>query len=161
MIGRFGAPHGVKGWVKIVPFAGSPGALAGGGRWWIGRTGEWTEVEVAETQMHGTRLTARMAGCADRDAAEGLRGREIAVPRDTLPEAGPGEYYWADLIGLEVVNAQGASLGRVTGVFSTGPHDVLRVGEAKGERLLPFVATVIRAVDLPARRIEVDWGLDW
>lgn len=160
-MGRVGAPHGVKGWVKIVPFAGSPGALAKRGRWWIGRDDEWAEVEVAETQMQGARLTARVAGCTDRDAALRFRGREIAVPRDALPAAAPGEYYWADLIGLEVVNAQGASLGRVTSVFSTGPHDVLRVGEAKHERLLPFVATVIRAVDLPARRIEVDWGLDW
>jgi 16S rRNA processing protein RimM len=160
-MGRIGAPHGVKGWVRVVPFAGSPGALAERGRWWIGRTGDWTEVEVAETQVQGDRLTARMAGCSDREAAGRLRGREIAVPRDALPEAGPGEYYWADLIGLEVVNAQGASLGRVTSVFSTGPHDVLRVGAAERERLLPFVATVIRGVDLAARRIEVEWGLDW
>jgi len=160
-MGRIGAPHGVKGWVKIVPFAGSPGSLAGRGRWWIGGRGEWTEVEVAETQVQGARLMARMAGCADRDAAARLRGREIAVPREALPGTAPGEYYWADLVGAEVVNAQGASLGRVTGVFSTGPHDVLRVGEGRGERLLPFVATVIRGVDLAARRIDVDWEPDW
>jgi 16S rRNA processing protein RimM len=160
-MGRIGAPHGVKGWVKVAPFAASAGALAGLRRWWIGGRGEWTEAEVAETQVRGARLTARVAGCTDRDAAGRLRGREIAVPRAALPEAGPGEYYWADLVGLEVVNAEGASLGRVTSVFSTGANDVLRVGEGRRERLLPFVATVIRAVDLPARRIEVDWGLDW
>jgi 16S rRNA processing protein RimM len=160
-MGRIGAPHGVKGWVKIVPFAESPGALATHRRWWIGRTGDWTVAEVGETQLQGTRLLVRMAGCGDRDAADRLRGREIALPRDELPEAGPGEYYWADLIGLDVVNAQGANLGQVASVFSVGPHDVLRVGEAARERLLPFVATVIRAVDLPRRRIEVDWGPDW
>jgi 16S rRNA processing protein RimM len=160
-MGRIGAPHGVKGWVKIAPFAASADALAGHRRWWIGGHGEWTETEVAETQVQGARLTARVAGCTDRDAAGRLRGREIAVPRAALPAAGPGEYYWADLVGLEVVNAQGASLGRVTSVFATGANDVLRVGERPRERLLPFVATVIRAVDLAARRIEVDWGLDW
>jgi 16S rRNA processing protein RimM len=160
-MGRIGAPHGVKGWVRIVPFAGSPGSLAGRGRWWIGGTGEWTEVEVAEIEAQGARLVARMAGCGDRDAAARLRGREIAVPRDALPQTAPGEYYWADLVGLEVVNAEGLSLGRVTGVFSTGPHDVLRVGEGREERLLPFVATVVRAVDLAARRIDVEWGADW
>ncbi len=160
-MGRIGAPHGVKGWVKIVPFAGSPGALAGGGRWWLGGSGDWTEVEVAETEVQGARLVARVAGCTDRDAAGRLRGREIAVPRERLPDAGPGEYYWADLIGLEVVTAKGEPLGTVTGLFSTGPHDVLRVGAGKAERLLPFVATVVRKVDVAARRIEVDWGPDW
>ncbi len=158
-MGRISGPHGVKGWVKVAAF--TPGALAEHRRWWVGRPGEWTEVEVAETQVRGPRLTARLAGCGDRDAAGRLRGCEIAVPRAALPAAGPGEYYWADLIGLEVVNGEGASLGRVTSVFATGANDVLRVGEGRRERLLPFVATVIRAVDLPARRIEVDWGLDW
>jgi 16S rRNA processing protein RimM len=160
-MGRVAAPHGVKGWVKIAAFTAAPGALAAYHRWWIGGPGKWREVEVAETRVQGARLVARIAGCTDRDAAERLRGGEIAVPRAQLPAPGPGEYYWADLIGAEVVNAQGASLGRVTGILATGAHDVLRVGAAKSERLLPFVATVIRAVDLAARRIEVDWGLDW
>jgi 16S rRNA processing protein RimM len=160
-MGRIAAPYGVKGWVRIAPFTQAPGALAEHRRWWIGRTGEWTEVEVAEAQVRGGKLTARVAGCTDRDAAARLRGREIAVPREALPETRPGEYYWADLIGLDVVNGEGVSLGRVTGVFSTGANDVLRVGEGRDERLLPFIATVIRAVDLAARRIEVDWGLDW
>jgi 16S rRNA processing protein RimM len=161
VLGRIAAPHGVKGWVKIAPFTAAPGALAEHRRWWLGRDGEWTEVEVAEAHVRGGKLVARVTGCTDRDAAGRLRGREIAVPRDVLPEAGPGEYYWADLVGLEVVNREGASLGRVTNVFSTGANDVLRVGEGRRERLLPFVATVIRRVDLAGRRIEVDWGLDW
>jgi len=83
------------------------------------------------------------------------------VPRAALPAPAPGEFYWADLVGLEVVNAAGEALGRVQGVFSTGANDVLRVGAGKGERLLPFVAAVVKKVDLAARRIEVDWGLDW
>jgi 16S rRNA processing protein RimM len=161
VIGRIGAPHGVKGWVRIVPFAELPGVLAERGRWWIGGRGEWTEVEVAETRMHGAKLAARLAACTDRDAAARLRGCDIAVPRERLPQSGPNEYYWADLIGLEVVNTRGVPLGPVTGVFTTGANDVLRVGEGKRERLLPFVATVIRAVDLAARRIEVDWEPDW
>jgi 16S rRNA processing protein RimM len=160
-MGRVAAPHGVKGWIKVVPFAAAPDALARHARWWIGARGEWEEAEVVETAPHGTVLAARLAGCTDRDAAARLRGREVAVPRAALPEPAPGEYYWADLIGLEVVTAKGEPLGSVTGLFSTGPHDVLRVGEGKRERLLPFVETVVRKVDVAARRIEVDWGLDW
>jgi 16S rRNA processing protein RimM len=160
-MGRVAAPHGLKGWVKIAPFAASPGALAEQRRWWLGGRGEWEEVEVAQVALQGTTLLAQFAGRSDREAAAALRGREVALPREALPDAGPGEYYWTDLVGLEVVNEQGASLGRVTGLFSTGPHDVMRVGEGKRERLLPFVATVIRKVDLARRRIEVEWGLDW
>ena len=147
--------------MKIAPFTTSSGALADQRRWWLGGRGEWEEVEVAQVAVQGTTLLAQFAGRSDREAAAALRGREVALPREALPDAGPGEYYWADLVGLEVVNEQGASLGKVTSLFSTGPHDVMRVGEGKHERLLPFVATVIRRVDLAARRIEVDWGLDW
>ncbi len=160
-MGRVAAPFGVKGWVKIMPFTESPAALAGYRRLWIGRPGEWREVEVAETAVHGTTVVARFAGCSDRDAAARLRGSEVAVPRDSFPAAAPGEFYWADLVGLDVVTASGAPLGKVQGLFSTGANDVMRVGEGKGERLLPFVATVVRSVDLAARQIEVDWEPDW
>ena len=160
-MGRVGAPFGVKGWVKIMPFTESPATLARYRRLWVGRQDEWREVEVEDTAVHGASVVARFAGCGDRDAAARLRGSEVAVPRDALPAAAPGEFYWADLVGLDVVNASGEPLGKVQGLFSTGANDVMRVGEGKDERLLPFVATVIRAVDLPARRIEVDWGLDW
>jgi len=160
-MGRVGAPFGVKGWVKITPFTESPAALVRYRRVWIGRQDEWREVAVEEAAVHGTSVVARLAGCDDRDAAARLRGAELAVPRAALPAAAPGEYYWADLVGLDVVNAAGEPLGKVQGLFSTGANDVMRVGEGKTERLLPFVATVVRKVDLAAHRIEVDWGLDW
>jgi len=160
-MGRVAAPFGVKGWVKITPFTESPATLARHRRVWVGRQGEWREVTVEEVAVHGASVVARLAGCDDRDAAARLRGVELAVPREVLPAPDPGEFYWADLVGLDVVNTAGEPLGTVQGLFSTGAHDVMRVGEGKGERLLPFVATVVRKVDLATRRIEVDWGLDW
>ena len=90
-----------------------------------------------------------------------MRGREIAVPRAAFPQPVPDEYYCADLVDLEVINIEGVGLGRVAGVFSNGAHDVLRVTSGARERLLPFVAEVIRTIDLAQRRIEVDWGADW
>jgi 16S rRNA processing protein RimM len=160
-MGRVAAPFGVKGWVKIAPFTESPATFARYRRLWVGRQGEWREVTVEEAAVHGVSVVARLAGCDDRDAAARLKGAELAVPREALPAAGPDEFYWADLVGLEVVNGAGQSLGRVAGLFSTGANDVLRVGEGRDERLLPFVAAVVRKVDLAARRIEVDWELDW
>ncbi len=160
-MGRVAAPFGVKGWVKIVPFTAAPATLARYRRLWIGRRDEWREVAVEEAAVHGATVVARLAGCGDRDAAARLKGAELAVPRAALPAAAPGEFYWADLVGLDVVNGAGEPLGQVRELFSTGANDVMRVGEGKGERLLPFVATVVKKVDLAARRIEVDWKLDW
>jgi 16S rRNA processing protein RimM len=160
-MGRIAAAHGVKGWVKVTPFTQSPATLTEYRRWWIGRGAKWDEVEVSGAAVHGAAVVAQLAGYADRDSAAQLRGHEVALPRDALPETGPNEYYWADLIGLEVVNTEGASLGTVASLFSNGAHDVMRIEAGKDERLVPFVGAVIRNVDLGRGRIEVEWGADW
>jgi len=160
-MGRVLAPYGVKGWIKVAPFTAAPDALTGFDRWWVGGPDGWEEAEVAEAARHGANVVARLAGCGDRDQAAKLRGREVALRREALPPAQKDEYYWADLVGLEVVNTQRASLGKVTALFSNGAHDVMRIGAGKGERLVPFVPAVVRKVDLAAGRIEVEWGSDW
>jgi 16S rRNA processing protein RimM len=160
-MGRVLAPYGVKGWIKVAPFTATPAALTSFARWWVGGPDGWEETEVAEAVRHGANVVARLAGCGDRDQAAKLRGREVALRRESLPQAQKDEYYWADLVGLEVVNAESASLGKVTALFSNGAHDVMRIGAGKGERLVPFVPAVVRKVDLVAGRIEVDWGSDW
>jgi 16S rRNA processing protein RimM len=160
-MGRVVAPYGVKGWIKVTPFTAVPDALTRFDRWWLGGPDGWEEAEVAEAARHGANVVARLAGCGDRDQAAKLRGREVALRREALPQAQQDEYYWADLVGLEVVNAERASLGKVTALFSNGAHDVMRIGAGKGERLVPFVPAVVRKVDLAAGRIEVDWGSDW
>jgi 16S rRNA processing protein RimM len=89
-----------------------------------------------------------------------LKGRTVAIARAALPAARADEYYWADLVGLRVVNADEQDLGRVTAVMQTGANDVLVVGEGR-ERLIPFIAQVIREVDPGAGVIRVDWGTDY
>jgi 16S rRNA processing protein RimM len=160
-MGRVAAPYGVKGWIKVAPFTAAPDALTRFGRWWIGGTDGWEEVEIMKAVRHGASVIAQFAGCGDREQAVKLRGCEVAVAREALPAPAKDEYYWADLVGLEVVNAERESLGKVTELFSNGAHDVMRVGAGKGERLVPFVPAVVRNVDLAGGRIEVDWGLDW
>jgi 16S rRNA processing protein RimM len=160
-MGRVGAPHGVKGWVRVMPYTESPNALERYPHWWIASGKTWREVQVAEATIHGTGFFARFAECSDRNAAGKMRGREIAVPRAAFPQPAPDEYYSADLVDLDVINMEGVGLGRVASVFSNGAHDVLRVTSGARERLLPFVAEVIRTIDLAQRRIEVDWGADW
>jgi 16S rRNA processing protein RimM len=94
----------------------------------------------------------------DRDAAEALKGLEIYAPRSALPPARPGEFYWADLEGLRVVTVEGADLGTVSHLFSTGANDVLVARDAERERMIPFVQPqYITAVDLEAGIVTVDW----
>ena len=92
------------------------------------------------------------------------------VARSSFPTAAEDEFYWVDLIGVEVFNRDGHALVRVTALIDTGPHSVLcvrrpdagpEVPDTAAERLIPFVAAYIDRVDMAARRIEVDWGLDY
>ena len=159
-MGRIAGPFGILGWVKVQPFTEELGGLLDFPVWKIGRDERWREVRVLDSEVHHKTLVARLEGCHDRDAAAALKGLEITVPREALPEAAENEYYWSDLIGLEVVNAQDEVLGKVTDVFETGANDVLVV-EGERERLLPFTAQVILKVDLSAGRINVEWGADY
>jgi 16S rRNA processing protein RimM len=119
-------------------------------------------VTLAGCEARGDGLVAGFAGIPDRGAAEGLQGSWIAAPRDELPPTKENEYYWADLIGMSVENMANERLGMVSGLIGTGANDVLRVMDDSGaERLLPFVDAVVHAVDRVARRIRVDWQLDW
>lgn len=159
-MGRINAPFGVKGWVKIQPFSETPDALLDYPVWQIGKGEQWREVEAEDAALHGGFIVAKLAGCNDRDAAFALRGQEIAVGREELPDTEEGEYYWSDLIGLAVINREGVELGKVASLMETGAHDVLVV---KGEKeiLIPFVEVFVLKVDLAQGCIEVDWGLDY
>ena len=163
-MGRVTAPFGVKGWVKIHALTAAPRNLCNYPAWWLQVNGEWRETKVEAARVHGAAVIAQFAGVDDRDAAARLKGVEVAVPRAQLPAAASGEYYWADLIGLSVVNQQREQLGRVARVLQTGANDVLVVSdEAAGatEVLVPFIADAIRRVDVAAGVIEVDWGRDY
>lgn len=160
MMGRIAAPHGVKGWIKLQPYTAETRSLLDYGTWWIGGDGDWQERAVVEGRAQGGALIARLEGCDDREAAASLKGRTVAVPRAALPAGRAGEYYWADLIGLRVVNAAGQDLGCVTAVMQTGANDVLVV-ENGSERLIPFIAQVIRDVNPGVGVIRVEWGADY
>lgn len=160
MMGRITAPHGVKGWIKVQPLTAEPRGLLDYQTWWIGGEDGWQERALIAGRAQGPVLLARLEGCDDRRAAALLKGRTVAVPRAALPAARVGEYYWADLIGLRVVNAVEQHLGRVTAVMQTGANDVLVVENGR-ERLIPFIAQVVRYVDAAAGVIGVDWGTDY
>lgn len=174
-VGRVVGAWGIKGGFKVKPFAADPQALFSSKRWFIqppaasrlapgGRAGPLPALlRVIAAKEHGDSVVATAQELADRSAAEALQGARIFVSRASFPTPAADEFYWVDLIGMDVVNRQAAALGRVIGLIETGPHCVLRIqpGEAAApEVLIPFVDAYVDAVDLPARRIAVDWEAD-
>lgn len=159
-MGRIVGAFGVKGWVKVKPFTDSAGALGEFPRWLVLAKDGWRETELEDFELHSKGPVAKLAGCDDKDAADALRGADVAVTREALGEAEEGTLYWVDLVGLEVVDEGGKRLGEVEGLFETGETSVLVVKGAK-ERLIPFVPDYVKAVDREARRITVDWKADY
>ncbi len=159
ILGRITGIFGVRGWVKVFSYTEPREAILDYGRWLLSKDGGWREAKLAEGKRHGKTVIARIEGVNDRDEAETLIGIDIGVPREELPEAEAGHYYWADLEGLEVVRRDGSRVGTVAELLETGANDVMVV---RGEReiLIPFVMDrVIVDVDLAEGVITVDW--DW
>jgi 16S rRNA processing protein RimM len=163
VLGRLADPYGLRGWLKLHLYADDPLAWADMPVWWMAREGEaWQEVGLKSLKAHGDGVVVLLDGVDDRTAAEAMKGMLLGAPRDALPQTAVDEFYWADLIGLDVVNVAEERLGKVVGLLETGAHDVLRVvADDKTERLLPFVAAVVLSVEKDSGLIRVEWGLDW
>ena len=169
-VGKIGAPYGVRGWVKIQSFTESVENLLDYEPWYVRKgkadsggvsTAAWIEAPLMEAKDHSKGIIAKFDGCDDRDSALKLRGQEIAIRRDQLPEPEAGEYYWVDLEGLEVITLEGVSLGKVDHMLATGANDVMVV-KGERERLIPYVLQhIVHEVDLEGGTIRVDWDPDF
>lgn len=172
-VGAIVDAYGLKGWVKIAAHAnaGQGGdALVHTKRWWLVKGQDRKSAAVKQAKVHADHVVAQLAGVTDRDAALALRGTAVSVRRADFPAPGADEFYWVDLVGLDVVNEAGIALGRVADLIDNGAHAVLRVeypsvgkdGQpASGERLIPFVGVYVKTVDQAAKRIIVDWEADY
>jgi 16S rRNA processing protein RimM len=136
--------------------------------WWLDKP-ELRDVDAMQAKVHGEDVVAQLMGVADRNAAEALKGATVQVRRSHFPPLANDEFYWIDLIGLAVENLQGESLGTVADLMDNGAHPILRVvssshsigTEKPKEWLIPFVDEFIKLVDQAAKKITVDWGLDF
>jgi 16S rRNA processing protein RimM len=171
-VGRIADAWGIKGWFKVLPHSASPEALFSSKRWYLlpaekgAKTFSGTALlRVREAKEHSDSVVASAHDVDDRSAAEALKGARIFIPRSSFPTAADDEFYWVDLIGLEVVNREGQNLGQVKELLSTGPQTVLVIEYADGgkllERMIPFVAAYIDSVDVAGKRITVDWQTDY
>jgi 16S rRNA processing protein RimM len=172
-VGRIHDAWGVKGWFKVLPHSASPEALFSSRRWFLQPSERAAKppftgtvlLRIREAKEHSDTVVAQARDIDDRAIAEALKGSRIFVPRSSFPTAGDDEYYWVDLLGLQVVNREGVVLGEVRDLMATGPQTVLVVGYDEAgkpaERMIPFVSAYVDQVDLPGRRITVDWQPDY
>jgi 16S rRNA processing protein RimM len=164
VLGRVIAPYGVRGWLKIYPFGDDPESWHAMPQWWLGVDADgntWQVYPLEAFRAHASGWIAKLTGVDDRMVAAELDGWYIGAPRAALPKPEQDEYYWADLVGLLVRNEQEQVLGTVETLIETGAHQVLVVRDGETKRLLPFVDQIVKKVDVGAKTIRVDWGMDW
>jgi 16S rRNA processing protein RimM len=157
-LGRVTGAHGIRGLVKMSFYSGAAPQGIGPGSVVRLRSpaGEITHHTALEIAAHGGQFLLRLERVLDRGGAEALVGAELVVARGDLPELEEGSFYWSDLIGMEVLTGDGRRLGELVDILETGSNDVYRVRGRRGEVLVPALASVVRRVDLQARRMWVD-----
>jgi len=163
LIARIVGAHGLAGGLKLASYAESLDVFASG-RPVIVRDagGEETVYEIDRAKAQGRSVLLSLKGVTHRTPAEALAGCDLFIDKTALPKLEEGTYYWSDLIGVEVYSVEGDFLGRLESIFQTGSNDVYVVKHAGRELLLPALTSVVKSVDLKARRMEVDVpeGLD-
>lgn len=174
-VGRVVGAWGVRGALKVLAYAAAPEGLFSTKRWYLAAPAESAGqvssgiryplmLRITQAKTHGDGIVASVQDLDDRDVAERLAGARIHVPRSSFPTPGADEFYWVDLIGAQVVNREGCDLGQVLTLQDTGPHCVLCLSsqDSQGQqRMVPFVAAYVDDVDVAARRIRVDWPVDY
>lgn len=156
MLGKVTGVWGVRGWIKLVSYTERADDIFNYQPWSLLQDGQETVVSLLDGKRQGSGLVASIEGTTDRDQAEQWIGRQIAVRREQLPELPEGDYYWRELIGLQVMTRDGMQLGKVKSILPTGANDVLVVSGER-EHLVPYLPEVVIAVDLGLSRITVDW----
>jgi 16S rRNA processing protein RimM len=166
-VGYVSGAFGVTGSIRVTPFSTDADALLSVKTWWLDKPSPQA-VTVRTAKMHGGDVVAQIVGMLGRDAAEALKGAAVSVPRSQFPQLPADEFYWSDLIGLDVVNLQGEQLGKVSDMMHNGAQSILKITPVEAnddvkapERLIPFVDQFVKTVDTAAKKITVDWGLDY
>jgi 16S rRNA processing protein RimM len=155
-VGRLGAAHGVRGWVRVQSFTDPPQRLFEWQRWLV----DGREMKLLDARPQGDGWIAQLEGVVERDGASRLTGQMIHIERDQLPPAQGREHYRDDLVGFEVKNLEGALLGQVDHFIDT-PGNAVMVIRGTREYLVPMSAQHLRSVEPDARRLIVDWPEDF
>jgi 16S rRNA processing protein RimM len=156
VIGKISSAHGVRGEVKAQLFLDDPEFLIGVESLFLeGRPGR-QKIGIKRLRLNRSQAIISIEGINDRTEAERLRGREISIPGEWLPELEEDEYYVAQIIGLTVETIEGEVLGEVAEVIFTGANEVYVIrGGPRGEILLPAIESVVEAVEVQQGRMRV------
>jgi 16S rRNA processing protein RimM len=176
LVGHVSGAYGLKGWVRVRPYSHDADALLAARTWWVDRPA-MHDVAVMQSKLHVDEVVAQLMGIPDRDTAEAMKGTAVHVRRGHFPVLDKDEFYWVDLIGLDVENVQGEMLGTVRELMDSGAHPILVVQQPAGDDkaqariegkavkqpalLIPFVDRFVLKVDQEARRVTVDWERDY
>ncbi|WP_438865573.1 ribosome maturation factor RimM [Neptunicella sp.] len=164
VVGQFGAPHGVQGWLRITSYTDDLTGIFDYSPWFVEQGGQIKTYQVEQWRKQNKGVVAKIVGIDNRDQADLLKNLPISIKAEQLPELAEDEFYWRDLIGMQVITEQGYNLGNVKELFETGSNDVLLVqanhNDAFGqkERMIPYLQSqVVKSVDREAKTIQVDW----
>ncbi len=166
-MGRVIDAYGVRGQLKLEPFAGPGSALGKARKIWLSRRDKSGEFGVRQIKEHSGTLLVSLEGFADRDFAASWKGATVQMSRAQFPASGSDEYYWVDLIGCQVTGQHSSLLGEVVSVDDHGGGPFLKVRAAElvdgkpRERLIPFVSAYITQVNLAEKSIVADWDPAW
>ncbi len=169
-VGHVTGAYGLRGAIRVTPYSLDADALLNVKTWWLDKP-SLRAVKVRTAKFHSGDVTATLVDLSERDLAEALKGATVQVSRADFPALTEDEYYWTDLIGMDVVNLEGEALGKVTDMMHNGAQSILRITPAPAvdapldakveERMVPFVDQFVKTVDQNAKLITLDWGLDY
>ncbi len=177
-VGELRAAYGLQGWLWLYSDTDPISNIFAYQPWWVETRTGWKQIDVKRWRTQGKGLVVSLAGVLDRSAADLMMGVTVWVGRDLLPAAPTNEYYWSDLVGLQVyafepndsgdaaTDVKPVFLGAIHELFETGANDVIVVRPVAGsvdqtERLIPWHTDIIRHIDMIMRRMDVNWGLDY
>lgn len=163
-VGKISGVFGVRGSVKVFSYTEPRDNILRYKPLFLKRQGQWIEIDISGGQLQGKAVVMSIRNVTDRDQALPLIGGELAIRREQLKATDQDEFYWADLIGLSVINTDDEVLGKVDHLLETGANDVLVVMQegTKAQHLIPFVMDeVVLNVDLANQQIRVEWQSDY
>jgi 16S rRNA processing protein RimM len=160
-VGKISGVFGIKGWLKIFSYTEPRDNILSYKNWLLNKSGQEKSVKIIGGQAQGKSVVAQIDGIVDRDQALTLMGWDVYISHEQLPAPEEGEYYWIDLIGMDVENLEGVQLGKIDSLFETGANDIIVV-KGDRERAVPFLqGQTVKSIDLIAGKMIVDWDADF
>ena len=165
-IGQLKKPYGIKGWLWVFSDTDDRTAIFKMQPWYMKTATGMKPLTVKAWRVQGAGIVAQFEQVPDRNVAETMNGVTLWVEQDVLPETGEDEYYWSDLIGVQVFNEEDEYLGDITEMFETGAHDIMRVAATsesldEEERLIPWHKQTVIAVNMTAKTMVAAWPSDY